>query len=678
MISQTHQSLTSFIEYKQVILTLVSDLRKLREFSQELNLTESVKLISEVLHRIETDTFSVAIVGEFKRGKSTFINALLGQDILPANVLPCSATLNRVTYGVKPFAQVVYKDGHQEKISIDKLAEYVTKLTSFSEEIAKNIKEAVVYYPVSYCQNNVEIIDTPGLNDDEVMTDVTLSVIPKVDAAIMVISTLAPFSQYERDFLEKRLLTSDLGRVIFIVNIWEHLTPEEGDILVNEIKKRITNYVLIRARDQFGENSEEYKICLKKIGEPKIFGLYVTKALQAKIEGDQELLTLSRFPEFEIALEKFLTQEQGAIRLQVPANRVLSSSKEIFSAVNIRKNALQMKQEDFKAAYEKSVTEIGEIRYRQKKELKLIDEAATNVKAAVRPFLHSLPRDLKEAAIDAIDSTKIEIKELENQRLVKTKLGTEVSNSLRQVSNKLVGKIQEELQKGIIQEIERLKDFANSVDRSLTAIEMQFVDNIAVTTEKRTTATAEAITAGISVMTGLWGIWSGYRVAGVKGAAVGALGSLGTVMSGSFILGVLGISATFPMVIALSIASIFTGKSLAQWFCQNDQLQNFKANYQERVLEEIDRQMREQRLDQKIDEKITDAFESLKNTVRQEVELLLDNTEKTLNELSDRRGRDETLTDAELQRLQYISTETEGILGNVQRLSDQLVKIMSV
>jgi len=283
-------SLDSVLEYNKVERTLVSDLEKLRSFSRKLKLTKSIVLINDVLQRIEQRSFSIAVVGEFKRGKSTFINALLGQEILPSDILPCSATLNRVTYGVKPEVKIIFKDGHEEQIPIEKLTDYVTKLTPESEITAESIKEAVVYYPIPYCQNNIDVIDTPGLNDDQNMTEVTLSVLPQVDAAIMIILAQSPFSEFERDLLENKLLTNDLGRVIFVVNIWDSYTPEQTERILQSVKNRIQKYVLERAENQFGKDSEEYTIYKQKIGTPKVFGIYIKQALEAKQKGDQNLL----------------------------------------------------------------------------------------------------------------------------------------------------------------------------------------------------------------------------------------------------------------------------------------------------------------------------------------------------------------------------------------------------
>lgn len=669
-------SIDSMLDANKVQQTLMTDLHKLREFSQKLNLTKSVELITELLQRMGDKKFSVAIVGEFRRGKSTFINALLGKSILPSDVLPTTATLNRVTYGVTPSVKITFKDGHEEQIPIENLTDYVTKLTPESEMKAEAIQEAVVYYPIPYCQNNIEVIDTPGLNDDQNMTEVTLSVLPQVDAAIMIILAQAPFSEFERDLLENRILPNDLGRVIFVVNIWESYTPEQAERIRENIKGRIQKYVLDRAVEDFGEDSQEHKIYRQKIGEPKVFGVNVKQALEGKEKGDESLLIQSGFKSFELALDKFLTQERAVILLQVPLNRTMTSAQEILSTLSIRESALQMQQAQFKEAYQKSMAEITAVRERQKQEIQLIDGAAAKVKLLVSPLIYNLPGELKQAAEAAIQSTPIEARDLNNQKALTKKLGEQVSNAVQRSGNKLSEKIQHEIQKGIDREVDRLKDFVISVEKALANVEMVF--DIPASPDRKTTTTGEAITAAISVFTGFGGIWSGYRVAGLKGAAVGAGGSLATFFAGGVIAGLVGAPVTVPLVLAVAIGSVFTGGGLAKAVFRKDRVENFRNDYKEKVLAEIEKQIRQQRLEQQIDERISNAFDLLKETLRQEVNALLDNTQQTLTELSDKRGRNEALTEAERKEINEIRTETERILGNAQRLSEQLVEIMSV
>jgi len=76
--------------------------------------------------RMREHKFTVAVVGEFKTGKSTFVNALLGVDVVPTDVIPATATLNRITFGLDSTIEVVY-NGHIDEVEFDELARYVTK-----------------------------------------------------------------------------------------------------------------------------------------------------------------------------------------------------------------------------------------------------------------------------------------------------------------------------------------------------------------------------------------------------------------------------------------------------------------------------------------------------------------------------------------------------------------------
>ncbi|MGB5712744.1 MAG: dynamin family protein, partial [Waterburya sp.] len=89
MISQATENTqyeAKFSEYQKVVITLVRNLEKLRDFSKNMKLEKSIKLIDDVIEKVKQKSFTVAVVGEFKRGKSTFINALLGQNILPSDI----------------------------------------------------------------------------------------------------------------------------------------------------------------------------------------------------------------------------------------------------------------------------------------------------------------------------------------------------------------------------------------------------------------------------------------------------------------------------------------------------------------------------------------------------------------------------------------------------------------
>lgn len=164
--------------------------------------------IAQEQERIRTRRFCVAVVGEFKKGKSSFINALLGQELLPVDVSPATATVNRITYGTVPRAYVCYKDGSRREVEIGELARYVTKLTEESEENAAGIKEAVVEYPSVFCQNYVDLLDTPGMNDEEGMSQITMSSLSTIDLAIVTVSA---------NYLQERFVLFIFAAIVFLV-----------------------------------------------------------------------------------------------------------------------------------------------------------------------------------------------------------------------------------------------------------------------------------------------------------------------------------------------------------------------------------------------------------------------------------------------------------------------------
>ncbi len=597
----------SVTDYNQLVYNLVLNLKRLRYFSEKLNIQQSLTSIDSVLARIENKTFCVAVVGEFRRGKTTFINALLGEEILPSDIDSCSATINRVTYSLNKYVEVEFKDGRKEKVEIDKLSEYMTKLTPESEVMAATVEEAVVYYPASYCKNNVDIIDTPTFSDG--WSRVIYSVLPKIDAAIFLIVAHSPFSEVERDFLENHLLTNDLGRVIFVVTgIDRCKRPGDADKVIASVEKRIKKYVLGRAAEQWGEDSAEYEVYLKKIGKPKVFGLSAYQALEAKENNDDELLAKSRFAEFEQAFEQFLVRERGLIELQVPLNRVIASSREILLTINIQENALKMKLEDFEKTYETSVQEISELRQRKKEEMRLIDRAAENVRYNVRPLLNKIEDELKQTAIEVIDSTTITPKEVSNKKALAKKLGRKVSSRLQNTGQKLADKIQVEIQKGLAEEIERLRVF-----------DAKILTNF-----------------------------------------------------------------TFPIswFVAIAATSNFVFISPGSWLTQlvfgGEQVETLKVNYKEAIITEIEKQLKSNPINRKVEDHISASFDHLKQTLSQEVEALLDNTQNTLTELNRKRQREEVLTETEKKELDDMRAETERILGSAQRRSQELVEIMSV
>lgn len=674
----------NFTGYRQTVMELTADLNQLKEYCKTLNLMNNVKSIDETLLKVASDSFDVAIIGEFKRGKSTLINAILGQEILPSDVLPTTATLNRVTYGIKPGVQVVYKDGRSEAVDIDKLNDYVTKLSSESEQKAATVQEATIYYPTAYCKNNVDIIDTPGLNDDENMTQVTLSVLPQIDAAIFVIMAQAPFSEYERDFLENKMLTSDMGRVIFAVNCIDRCDEDDAERIIESISKRINFYVLEKAKKVMGEDSEEYAVYKRKIGTPKVFGISAKQALKGKIKGNNELIEKSNYPAFESELERLLTQERGAISLQVQVSKIFASIDEILKSLRLRENALKMDQGEFNEKYEAAKIEIEKIREKRKEEFDKVDTATKSTYQNLIPKIDHFWPDLKSDAIRIINDENITDRDLtkENAPNTQERLMKKIRKSSENLGQLLNEQIQQDISVLLGKEADRLQDFEDLFYSSINNIQTSFT---AQTTDYGT-GSSTALSTALNYFTfGGGSAYLGYKQAGMKGlllgGGVGATATYATSVGAGVLLAGLGIPFTWPVLIIAGVAAALvgtlTGKKALQWLVPNNKVDKFRTQFIESINKEYIKLENESNLHQKIKVQVEDSFVALKSKMNTETENILNDTQTTLEELKIKVAQSEVMATKEQEQLTAMSESIAKIAENASEINKQLVAILN-
>ncbi|MGN0623052.1 MAG: dynamin family protein [Oscillospiraceae bacterium] len=661
----------SYAGYRETVRNLTGNLKELLRLSEEISLVNTAQSIRETIEKSEDDHFEVAIVGEFKRGKSTLINALLGQEVLPADVLPATATLNRVTYSEEPYVQVEYKNGTSEKVDIDQLENYVTKLTSESEERAETVKEATVYYDTAFCKNNVDIIDTPGLNDDEQMTNVTLSILPKIDAAVFVISANSPFSQFEKDFLEKKMLTSDVGRIIFVVNCFGTFSQEDENKIVETVRSRITKYVMDKAKKVMGEDSREFAVYKRKIGTPRVIGLYAKRALTAKKIEDPQLLEESNFPEFEKALETMLTKERGVIALQILANKITNSGTEILRSVVMQENALMMANDEFMEKYEKAIGEIDDIRNKKRQEFVKINDAANKVFSDLQPVLDSYWTNIEQAAMDVIDNFQMSSDDFKKDQLkmVTAKLTDKIKESIEAKAQLICEQIQNSINVAISVETERLQGFEDEFFQSVARIQEMF------TISDRVSKNGSGIDKGIGAALGSFGVgglFIGFREAGLKGALLGGVtgfaGFYATFYTAMFFTGVLGITAALPATLCLmaiaGLAGTFSANFAVDKILVKERIDKYKTNFKTQVKKQFHEMKLNNDFTEAVRRQVFSAFEGLKSKIENETEIILRDTQETLDNLNALKAEKSSISEREMERLHTIAESASSIVSD--------------
>jgi small GTP-binding protein len=203
-------------EYARLKLELASILRAILHIVERRTHELAIQECRRLLARLAEDRFNLAVLGQFSRGKSSLMNALLGAAKLPTGVLPLTSVITTVTYGENERV-LLKRDGWTlpQEVRLDQLAEFVTQQGNPGNE--KRVTLAEIQLPNELLRLGVHFIDTPGVASAiAANTRTTREFLPEVDAAILVTSFDSPMTETELSFL--REIREQVRKVFVVVN----------------------------------------------------------------------------------------------------------------------------------------------------------------------------------------------------------------------------------------------------------------------------------------------------------------------------------------------------------------------------------------------------------------------------------------------------------------------------
>lgn len=372
--------------------------------------------------RVVTDgLFRVVVMGTFTSGKSTLINALLGSRILPESALPSTAILTFIQFGCDTddveihYRDIVNEDGNVTKGAV----EHISKekfMQTYHYDIAdteklsqmggipsfKKVAYSIVRCSLPLVQDGVSIVDTPGLEDKDVATELALDIAAKAQAIIYVCGERG-FAEADREYFEENF-KGNPGNVFFILNKMDNITSD------------------LQRKQAIGRVRYDVKGCFVKadgsvdeaLMSKRVFGLSSLLALDARrgMTFDEDLqkdvplseekqtmkLQRSQFLPFEEALQEFLATDE----------RCLAQYGKVFRTLLCTYNdAVEKVREDL-AVYEHEDNLTNE----QKADCqRIINEIETGLSATEAAFdnctlkLQNTLALLIRNAIDSVDST---------------------------------------------------------------------------------------------------------------------------------------------------------------------------------------------------------------------------------------------------------------------------------
>jgi GTPase Era involved in 16S rRNA processing len=224
-----------FLEHhKQAKREIVARFQQLAELADRVGMITLARDIRTTrIPKLESERFHLVVLGEFNHGKSTFVNALLGSDILPTGITPTTASINHVVFAQHPTARVVLTSGESKYLDPQQLKEWVTVAGGHASEVAY----VEVGYPSRLLENHVVLVDTPGVNDlNEQRAEVTYGYVPRADAVVFLLDAGQALKDSEREFLRSRVLESARDRLIFVLGKMDMLSSDERIAVIDYVK----------------------------------------------------------------------------------------------------------------------------------------------------------------------------------------------------------------------------------------------------------------------------------------------------------------------------------------------------------------------------------------------------------------------------------------------------------
>ena len=190
-------------------------LRRIAESRAGSSQEATLEYLEELRQKLVSEDFYLAVLGLFKRGKSTLINALLQSEVLPVGVVPVTSVITLLKYGEQPRATVSFVNGATKEVGITEIPQYITE--KGNPRNAKGVKEVEVRVPSGILKSGITIIDTPGVGSTFAGgTQATYRFLERVDACLFTLAVDPPIGQSELDLL--KAITPHARKLIFVLN----------------------------------------------------------------------------------------------------------------------------------------------------------------------------------------------------------------------------------------------------------------------------------------------------------------------------------------------------------------------------------------------------------------------------------------------------------------------------
>lgn len=241
------------------IINIAKQTEELLSTSEICRAEESkVKALRE---KLELEEITVSVIGQFKRGKSTLVNAILEENILPVGIVPVTSVVTRILYGQKK-AEVHFDNGVIKTIEFDSLAEYINEQKNPGNKLC--VSSVTLHTKSPFLKEGLTFVDTPGVGSaHKHNSDAAYAFVKESDAVIFMLSVDSPINEIEIDFLKNA--KEYAAKFYFAINKIDYVEEDELSAYLEYCRKllcslmEVDDIMLFPVSAKYGTGLEEVK-----------------------------------------------------------------------------------------------------------------------------------------------------------------------------------------------------------------------------------------------------------------------------------------------------------------------------------------------------------------------------------------------------------------------------------
>ncbi|MEO6951920.1 MAG: dynamin family protein [Polyangia bacterium] len=360
-------------------IELEEELGAIAKLATEVGMnTLASELVDERIPKLHEERFNLVVVGEFNHGKSTFVNALLGQAVLPAGITPTTATINHITWGETPSATAHMEDGSTKEVDLNSGPHALVDWVTIEGKDAAHVKFVDVRWPAAILRDRVTLVDTPGVNDiNEQRAEITYGYIPRADAVLFLLDGAQVLKASERAFLEQRILRRSRDKIFFVIGKIDLLAPDEREETLRFARTHLS----------------------KVVPDPMIFPLSAKRQLST----DPAVRATSGMQPLLDHLGAYLTTSRSQVLLDNGIHDALRTLGYLRQNLGIKRRSLSFELDELESRIAKVRNQLDGAHAHLRAHHARIRAEADAVKAGVRLELESFVRELKARLPDEIE-----------------------------------------------------------------------------------------------------------------------------------------------------------------------------------------------------------------------------------------------------------------------------------